>query len=110
MANSALERGLSEQSAIEEADAVVRHTSEREDQLPSSTGDPVAYPTSSRRKPRARGAAGDEKVQGHAGEFFDVSLELAGQPGFQDGDVCPAGCLARVRFGTRRADGQCLPR
>ena len=31
VANSALERGLSEQSAIEEADAVVRHTSERED-------------------------------------------------------------------------------
>jgi hypothetical protein len=32
VANSALERGLSEQSAIEEADAVVRHTSEWEDQ------------------------------------------------------------------------------
>ena len=32
VANSALERGLSELSAIQEADAVVRHTSEREDQ------------------------------------------------------------------------------
>ena len=35
------------------------------------------------------GAAGDEKVQGHAGELFDVTLELAGQPGFQDGELCP---------------------
>ena len=32
VANSALERGLSELSAIQEADAVVRHTSERKDQ------------------------------------------------------------------------------
>ena len=32
VANSALERGLSEESTIREADAVVRRTSEREDE------------------------------------------------------------------------------
>jgi hypothetical protein len=33
------------------------------------------------------GCAIDEQVGGHAGELFDVAVELVGQPGFQDGDV-----------------------
>ena len=35
------------------------------------------------------GCAVDEQVEGHAGELFHVTVELAGQPGFQDGDVGP---------------------
>ena len=35
------------------------------------------------------GCAVDEEVEGHASELFHVTVELAGQPGFQDGDVCP---------------------
>ena len=35
------------------------------------------------------GRAVDEKVEGHASELFHVTVELASQPGFQDGDVCP---------------------
>ena len=30
----------------------------------------------------------DEKVKGHVSELFHITVELAGQPGFQDGDVC----------------------
>ena len=35
------------------------------------------------------GCAVDEQVEGHAGELFCFAVELAGQPGFQDSDVCP---------------------
>ena len=35
------------------------------------------------------GRAGYEEVEDHAGDLFDVTLELVGQPGFQDGHVRP---------------------
>jgi hypothetical protein len=48
------------------------------------------------------GCAVDEEVEGHAGELFHVTVELAGQPGVQDGDVCPGKGSCHHRDGDAR--------